>query len=279
MAMGARLGEIGRPSKAIGAFLRWLLRPLVRVAFRPTIEGLENLPEKGAFLLVANHGPAIAVADILSFAVLWFERFGTGRPLAGFAHPFAFRIWPISWFMRGFGAVPSTYAAGEAALARGVPLLVFPGGDHEASISIFRRDPVDFGGRTGFLELARRANVPIVPMGIRGGRFTAPVLGRSRALAWFCVAPRLFGVKRYPLTLAALAGAVAIVLGAEDLGALRFLCAWAWVATPFSLMPWIPWRIHARIGPPVPIEELVGESLARGRDRVEALVRELVTGR
>jgi hypothetical protein len=33
--------------------------------------------------------------------------------------------------MAKIGALPSTYQAAEAALRAGVPVMVFPGGDHE----------------------------------------------------------------------------------------------------------------------------------------------------
>ncbi len=249
--------------------LRWILRPVVKLAFRPRLSGLENLPTDRPYMLVANHGAGFGMADILSFAVLWLEHAG-GRPLAGFAHPFAFHVWPISWLMTGLGSIPSSYEAGLAALRAGVPILVFPGGDHEAGLSFVRGCDVDFGGRTGFLALARQANVPIVPMGIRGSRFPSPVLFRSRVFAWLAILPRAFGVKRYPIGVAAVAGAIAIVLLLPHLGPWRFVLAWAWMASPFALLPWVPWTLRMRIGPPIE-EPTLG--------RVEAAVQSLVTTR
>lgn len=280
MAEGAAIGEPGRASPAIATLLRKVILPVARLAYRPTLEGIENLPADGPFLLVANHGAGSGAADILSFAALWLDQCGASRPLAGFAHPFGFRVWPISWLIRGLGAVPSTYAAGEATLAAGVPLLVFPGGDYEASQPIWLGHSVDFGGRTGFLKLARKANVPIVPMGFRGSHFPTPVVWRSRrVLAWLLILPRLIGLKRYPLTVLAVVGAAAIVVGLPELGAMRLLLAWAWVASPFSMLPWVPWSIRARIGTPILPGDWAGggdEDLERALERVEGAVRELV---
>lgn len=284
MAARARHGSPGRPTPAVVALIRRALRPFVRLSYRPTIEGLENLPRSGPFLLVANHSGALGIAEITSFAVLYLDRFGTARPLAGFAHPFGFHVWPLSWLMRGLGAIPSSYAAGEAALAAGVPLLVFPGGDREATRPIWRAGEVDFGGRKGFLKLARSAGVPIVPLGFRGSHYTAPILWQSRVLPYLFVAPRLFGIKRYPMTLLALLGAGAIVLALPELGAWRLLLAWAWFSSPLALVPWVPWSIRARVGTPIPPDELFPDGpasgdagLSRALERVEGAVRALAT--
>jgi 1-acyl-sn-glycerol-3-phosphate acyltransferase len=76
---------------------------------------------------------------------------------------------------------------------------------------LWQYDRVDFGGRVGFLRIAREAGVPVVPLGIRGGHLTAPILFRSRALATLLVAPRLIGQKRRGVSLLGLLVAVAIM--------------------------------------------------------------------
>jgi 1-acyl-sn-glycerol-3-phosphate acyltransferase len=247
--------------------LRWIIRPWVKLAFRPRLVGVENLPREGPFVLVANHGAGFGVADILSFAVLWREQLGD-RPLAGFAHPFAFHVWPVSWLMKGLGSIPSSYDAGLGALGKGVPILVFPGGDHEASLSFVRGHAVDFGGRSGFVRLAQQANVLLVPMGVRGNRFPAPILFRSRAFAWIAILPRVLGVKRYPISMLAVAGAIVLACMAS-LGPWRFLLAWAWMASPFALIPWVPWPIRIAIGAPI-------EPARASPEEVESAVRALV---
>jgi 1-acyl-sn-glycerol-3-phosphate acyltransferase len=274
LASSARLREPGRPTPAIAWVLRWIVRPWVRVMFRPTIVGLEHIPADRPFMIVGNHGAGFGAADIFSFAVLWLEHFGTSRRVAGFAHPFAFHVWPISWFMGGLGSIPSSYAAGLDALSNGIALVVFPGGDREASQSVVHGDKVDFAGRTGFIKLAREGNVPIVPMGSRGNHYPTPILFASRAVAWLAVLPRLFGLKRYPISVAAVAGALAIVLLCGALGAWRFLLAWAWFISPLALLPWVPWTIRIRVGAPIEQSELTGDA-SSARDCVESAVRTL----
>jgi 1-acyl-sn-glycerol-3-phosphate acyltransferase len=281
LAARARTVAPGVPSPRVVWCFRRVVRPLVRVLFRPSIEGLEHVPREGPFLLVANHSGALAIAEVVCLAAIWIELFGASRPLAGFAHPFAFAIPGLRSLAEGLGVVPSTYEAGERTLAAGTPLLVFPGGDHEAGRPFWRADRVDFGGRVGFLRMARRAGVSVVPLGIRGSHNTAPVLWQSRVLAWLFVLPRLFRVKQYPLTLLAVAGAAALALALPGLGAWRFLVAALWLGSPLALLPWVPLTIRFRIGPPLAASALFADddaSLAAARDRVEAAVQALVLG-
>ncbi len=269
----------GVPSPEAVRFLRSFVLPFVRVMWRPTLEGLENLPASGPYLLVANHSGAMSIAELLSVASLWADAFDGARPLAGFAHPFSFVLPPIRRMMSHVGAVPSSYEAGRATLAAGVPLLVFPGGDHEAGRPLWHANTVDFGGRVGFLKLARQAGVPIVPMGIRGSHFTAPVLLQSRLLASLFVLPRAFGVKRYPLTALAVLGALAILRRLRAHGAVGWAAAAGWLASPLALVPWVPWTIRFRIGAPLAREELDALPLDAARRRVEAAVQALVARR
>ncbi len=251
----------------------------MRLIHRPTLTGIEHLPATGPFLLVANHSAGMAVSELLSFAVLYLRDVGPHRPLAGFAHPVAFRVYPVSAILRGVGAIPSTYAAAEDALAKGVPLLVFPGGDHEAVRPIWQANRVDFNGRVGFLRIARAAGVPIVPLGIRGSHLTAPILVRSRSLATLFVYPRLIGIKRWGVSLLGVLGALAVLAFGPVSWPLRVALAFLWLATPLSFLPWVPWTLRMRIGRPLTPSELFDGSddeLVRAVQRVEREVQALV---
>ncbi len=280
---------VERPGRMSPAFARWALRwldPVVRVLWRPTLEGEANLPATGPFLLVANHSAGLGVAEILSVGLLWLRRVGVDRPLAGYAHPIGFRLFPLTAFLRAVGAIPSTYDAAERALAAGAPILMFPGGDHETLRPLHHAHRVDFGGRVGFLRIARAAGVPVVPLGIRGGHFTAPVLVRSRLLATLLVAPRLGGVKRWGVSLLGLVGAAAIVALVPASPAVRALLVWLWLGSPLVFLPWVPWTLRLRIGAPIAAADLFPAALCDGTDadlkralaRVQAAVQALVDG-
>ncbi len=250
----------GRITKGVLRFARWVVAPIVKILYRPTLEGIENLPEQGPFLLVGNHSAGMGIAEVLSFAVKYIEQTGNERPLAGFAIPVVFHVYPLSAVVRCLGAIPSTYKAARKTLAMGVPILVFPGGDHESLRPVHQAGRVDFGGRLGFLRIARAAKVPVVPMGIRGSHLTAPVLFRSRILAYLFVLPRFFGIKRWAITVLGLfvAGIIAAFLPLP--WPARAFLAWFWLGTPFVFLPWIPWKIRMRIGKPLSAEDLFNSS-------------------
>lgn len=284
LGAAARVGEPGKPSPAGLAFLRWVVSPYARVYFRPRAVGLENLPE-GPCLIVANHSGG-GVADVLSFATLWFERFEGKRPTTGLAHPVAFWVPGIAWVLRSFGAVPSTYEHARAAFASGASVLVFPGGDHEGFRPIWQANRVDWNGRQGFLKIARESWVPVVPLGYRGAHYTAPILWRSRALAWLLVLPRLLGIKRVPVSLLQLEGLAAIlVLAPPAWGwAWTAVLAYLWSIFPIAWQwPTIPWPVRLHVGKPIPPEELFGSResttpLDASAERVRAAVQSLVSG-
>lgn len=278
----------GRPAAwAVRVVLRWVW-PLVRALFRPSIRGLEHLPARGPYLLVANHSAGLGLAELSSFAALYLREVGPERPLAGFAHPRAFGMWPTSVIHPALGVVPSTYAAAEATLAMDVPLLVLPGGDHETMRPITQADQVDLGGRVGFLRIARRAGVPIVPLGIRGSHYTAPILWRSKLLATLLVLPRwVFGVKRWGLSLLAVLGAIGLAL--LPLGApLRLLLIWLWLGLPLVFLPIVPWRLRFAVGAPMALawsadpmaeDTEVARALPRVQAELQRLVDELASDR
>lgn len=283
LVQNVSLAHAGRPAAwAVRVVLRWVW-PLVRALFRPSIRGLEHLPARGPYLLVANHSAGLGLAELSSFAALYLREVGPERPLAGFAHPRAFGMWPTSVIHPALGVVPSTYAAAEATLAMGVPLLVLPGGDHETMRPITQADRVDLGGRVGFLRIARRAGVPIVPLGIRGSHYTAPILWRSKLLATLLVLPRwVFGVKRWGLSLLAVLGAVGLAMLPLSVP-LRLVLMWLWLGSPLVFLPIVPWRVRFAVGAPLDLTwserpEAEDAEVARALPQVQAELQRLVDG-
>ena len=250
----------GRPHRRAVQLARGVLGPLVRLCFRPTWTGLEHLPAQGPYLIVANHSAGMGIAELLSFVVLWLAQPGEPKPLAGFALPVGFVVWPLSMLHRWLGTVPSTYHHAKQALDQGVPLLVFPGGDHESLQPVWRANQVDFGGRVGFLRIAQTANVPIVPLGIAGAAWTAPILLRSTWLANLLIVPRLIGVKRWGLSALGLAGAVALLLWLPWSWPLRLLAVWFWLGSPLVFSPFIPVTVGFAIGAPLAPSVLFGDT-------------------
>lgn len=250
----------GWPTARAIRFVTRVVWPLVRRVHRVTAGGEEHLPPEGPFVLVANHPPSVGGGEFLAFGAWWAQRFHGERPLAAFVHALGYDVWPLSVMFRELGAIPSTYAAAEDCLAKGSPILVFPGGDYESFKPFFDPRAADFGGREGFLRIARAANVPVVPLSIRGQ--SSPSLFRARFVAWLFVWPRATGVKVFGVT--ALGAIGAVLLGLLGHPWLAFL----WMASPLALLPWFPSKVHLQFGPPLPstaTREEVERAISRAR--------------
>ena len=81
-------------------------------------------------------------------------------------------------------------------------MLVYPGGDYEVYRPSWQRHVVEFGGRKGFVRLARRAGVPIVPVASVGGQETALFLDREQWLAKLLMLDKVLRLKSMPIPLA-----------------------------------------------------------------------------
>ena len=277
-----RVAAPGEVDPDAARFIRRYVTPCLRAAFRPRLEGIESLPTDGPFVLVTNHAGGMGIAEIFSVITCWLEQLGEQRRIAGFALPLGFVVWPFSALHALVGTVPSTYEAGRDALSRGVPLLIFPGGDHESLKPVWQNSRVDFGGRVGFLRLAREMNVPVVPMGIRNGALTAPIVLRAKWLAWALVVPRLLGVKRWGLTLFGVAVAGALWTWLPWAAPAKAAAVWLWLGSPLVFMPVFPATLRFRIGEPIEAGDLFPDgdeaTLRVALERVQGAVQALVRG-
>lgn len=249
------------------------LAPVCRRMWPGTLHGLSNLPEHDRYLVVANHS-AMGTAELLSLLVAWYERFGTARPVAGMAHPAAFRAPVLGHILRGLGAVEATREGAAKARRAGVPLLLFPGGDHEASRPLWQADKVDFAGRKGWIRLAREHRLAIVPMCITGSHKTLPILAHGRAASW-ALGLRFLGVHRAPvpvLSVAAALGALGLARAAGVGWVGRGAAVWA-AALSTMMLPWIPATIGFHILPLISADEL--EDPARDGAAYERVVAAL----
>ena len=274
--------KVEQPGELNKAVYWWVLRPfrpLLYFFFRPQILNIDRLPTDRPFLLVSNH--SISLSELPCFALKYIDLCGFDRKLAGFAHPFAFFLPPMSLLVPKLGAIPSTYTHAFDTLEKGVPILIFPGGDHESIRPFWQNNVVDFNQRKGFLKIARKARVPIVPMGIHGSHATCPILWRSEfVLPWLLVLPKLFGINRFPLSLLGLLGAIAIVYSCwTAVGFWTLGLVWLWFASLLHFWPIIPRKVTYRIGKVVEHEQLFSaddDDLQTPYDYVTNKIQELV---
>jgi 1-acyl-sn-glycerol-3-phosphate acyltransferase len=182
-----------------------LLWMLSSVYLRAEVRGMENIPEDGPVLLVGNHSGGNMIVDTFAFTLAFETHFGVERPFYQLAHNLVLLLGPfMPWIpnLRKFGTVPAGHENAEKALDAGAAVLVYPGGDYETHRPSWESAKVDFNGRKGFIRLALRNDVPIVPVVSIGGQETALFLSRGEGLARLLRLDRMFRLKVLPISLA-----------------------------------------------------------------------------
>ncbi len=207
-------------AKFIAVFTR-LFWPFARVWFRPRVDGLQHIPPAPC-LFVANHS-AYGVFEVLVMLAIWYRHFGPARPVAGLSHDVGM-MRPLRWPVEAIGGVRATPTAAKELLARGVDVLVFPGGFLDALRPFSARYEVHWGGRSGFLRVAAESAVPIVPIANCGSHAQYTMLPGGVRLARWLGLTRL-KIHRLPLPLG-------------FLGLLAALAAWlvGWISWPWVLL-------------------------------------------
>jgi len=155
----------GRPTLPQERLWLWRLGfPLVRALagfLCPwRLEGAENVPSSGAFILVSNH---INWKD-----PPWME-FALGRAIRYMAKRELFQVPVIGYILRAIGAFPVRRGEADrgalqmalAVLAAGQPLGFFPEGHRSESGQLLR-------GRPGVAFIAQHSDAPIIPFAVSG---------------------------------------------------------------------------------------------------------------
>jgi len=176
----------------------WLLASLY---FRAEVRGLANIPADGPVLLVGNHSGGNMTPDTLVFSLAHNTYFGVERRFFQLAHNLVVSS-PASGMLRKYGTVAASPENAEKALDSGAALLVYPGGDHEVHRPSWQSSRVDFAGRKGFIRLALRKDVPIVPVVAIGGQETALFLSQGRWLARLLGVDKSLRLKVIPISIA-----------------------------------------------------------------------------
>ena len=171
---------------------RRLYAPLYERWFRVQWEGLEKIPRSGGALLVANHAGAIpSDAPVIMHGI----EAELGRPVYGLADYF-FRSAP--WLGTMWSRVGGVPAHPDNALRilrdQGDLCLVFPEGTKGPSKTYTDRYRLRRFGRGGFVEIAMRAGVPVIPIAVVGAEESMPIVFRLPSVA------KALGVPYVPVT-------------------------------------------------------------------------------
>ena len=155
-------------------FLKWIaLGPVLRVVFRPHVEGAENVPESGPAILASNH---LSYADWMFMPLTLARRVTFVAKAEYFTTP-GIKGWFQKKFFTGAGQVPidrSGASAAEGALSSARRILesgdlfgIYPEGTRSHDGRLYR-------GKTGVARLALETGVPVIPVAVLGTDVVAP---------------------------------------------------------------------------------------------------------
>ncbi|MCA1831959.1 MAG: 1-acyl-sn-glycerol-3-phosphate acyltransferase [Actinomycetota bacterium] len=167
------------------------LRPLFKNYWRIDQTGVSSIPETGPALFVCNHSGTLPL-DALMVKVGVFEE--RRRHIRLLAADLALSLPIVGELARKGG---STLACEEDAmrlLDGGEAVAVFPEGFKGIGKPFRERYRLQRFGRGGFVEVALRAQVPIIPVAIVGAEEIFPMIANLKPLA------RLFGFPYFPVT-------------------------------------------------------------------------------
>ena len=179
---------------------KYLWNPLMDYWFRMEVEGWENLPDPPA-LLIGIHSGAPFVWDAWTVGLQWWRRFGSERTLHGTAHDALMAIPGFGQYFRSMGVLPAAKDAVASALAEGHDVALWPGGEVDSLRPWRERDRANLAGRKGFVKMAIRAGVPIVPIATVGGADAMPVLIRGDQLSRALRLDKLLRLKVFPIAI------------------------------------------------------------------------------
>jgi 1-acyl-sn-glycerol-3-phosphate acyltransferase len=189
-----RVTDWGRSERVEGFVDRTLAEFFYRYWFRVDVEGIENVPDHGAALIVSNHAGALPPDGPMIVKAIR-EEHPRRRPVHMTVEHF-FKGYPgLAMLVPKVGGVPAHPANVHRLLHdEGQLVLVFPEGRKGTEKLYNARYRVRRFGRGGFVEAAMRAGAPIVPVAVVGAEEAMP------AFAQLGLLKLLTGLIYFPVT-------------------------------------------------------------------------------
>jgi 1-acyl-sn-glycerol-3-phosphate acyltransferase len=159
---------------ALYAFGKVTVAPLIRLAWRPKVSGLDNVPASGPAILASNH--LSAIDSVLVPAVMRRNVYYLAKNEYFMAPGIKGAV--LKQLMYGLNQLPVDRSGGRAslmALDAALPILraghvlgIYPEGTRSPDGRLYR-------GRPGVAKLALDAPAPIIPVGILGTQAIQPI--------------------------------------------------------------------------------------------------------
>lgn len=175
----------------------FVIMPLARLLYtrywRVLATGLDHVPREGGALVVANHAGTLPFDAVMTKVALFDEHPGH-RHLRELAADLALRAPVIGPLARKTGNTLAHCDDARRLLAAGELVGVWPEGFKGIGKLYKDRYKLQRFGRGGFVEVALRTQVPIIPVAIIGAEEIYPMVGNAKLLA------RLLGLPYFPVT-------------------------------------------------------------------------------
>jgi 1-acyl-sn-glycerol-3-phosphate acyltransferase len=149
------------------SLIKAVLGPILRLMFRPRVEGAENIPGTGPVILAGNHLTFIdsMIMPLVCARPVYFigkDEYVTGKGFKG-------RL--MAWFFTGCGMIPvdrdganggvAALMTGRRVLEEGKIFGIYPEGTRSPDGRLYR-------GRTGIARLTLMTGAPVVPFAVIG---------------------------------------------------------------------------------------------------------------
>jgi 1-acyl-sn-glycerol-3-phosphate acyltransferase len=170
-----------------------MVKPLYQYYWRAEWLGIQNVPSVGPALLAANHAGTVPVDSlVMKFGLL--DRHPAHRHVRLLAADLAFRMPFIGTLARKMGATLACEEDAHRLLQQGELVGVFPEGYKGVGKGWRERYRLQRFGRGGFVQVALRERVPIVPVSIVGSEEIYPMIANARTIA------RIADLPYFPIT-------------------------------------------------------------------------------
>ena len=185
--------EFGYDRELTDRVLSAPLRPLYSKWFRVETRGLENIPDTGGALIVANHSGTVAI-DSLMTSIALLDHHPARRQLRMLGANLVFQTPLVGEYARKSGSTLACAPDAERLLNKGELVGVWPEGFKGVGKPFSERYKLQRFGRGGFVAAALRTKTPIIPCAIVGAEEIYPILSNAKTLA------RIMGVPYFPIT-------------------------------------------------------------------------------
>jgi 1-acyl-sn-glycerol-3-phosphate acyltransferase len=169
------------------------LRPLYEKWFRVETRGLDNVPDTGGALVVANHSGTIPLDSVMTSLAL-LDHHPAHRHLRMLGADLVFTLPVVAPLARKAGNTLACGPDAERLLAADELVGVWPEGFKGIGKPFSERYKLQRFGRGGFVSAALRTGKPIIPCSIVGAEEIYPIVGNAKVLA------RLLGLPYAPIT-------------------------------------------------------------------------------